>query len=121
MNGKYCYSWDDEYYHGIFDTEQEAITDAKKDRPYDDYVYIGTCAEPTLSWLSNEERIIESIQEQLSEDVGEAADNFKISTSDELVLAKMIDEVVAKWIEQQGIKPSCYMVLDGHKASLNGD
>lgn len=119
MNGKYCYSWNDENYNGSFDTEREAIADAKIDRPYAEYVYIGTCTEPTLRWHSNEERIIESIIDNLSEDVGEAADNFEVSTADELELARMIDEVVATWIEQQGIKPSCYMVLDGHRVTLN--
>lgn len=119
MKKQYCYSWNDEIYHGRFDTEQEAIDEAREDRPDAEYVYIGTCKEPKLRWHSNEEGIIESIIDNLSEDVGEAAENFEVSTTDELVLAKMIDETVKTWIIENEIKPSCYMVLNGHKVELN--
>ena len=119
MDGKYCYSWNEECYFGSFDTAVEAIEEAKEERPEAECVFIGTCTEPTLKWNSNEENIIESITENLEGEVGEAAENFEVSTSDELSLAKMIDEVVAKWILENNIKPSCYTVQDGHKVYLN--
>lgn len=119
MEGKYCYSWDGEHYHGEFDTEQEAIEDAKKDKPFAESVYIGTCTEPELKWHSNEEIIIESMQECLLDDVGEYAECFDVSSEDEILLGKMIDEVVATWIEERNIKPNCYAVLDGHRVNLN--
>ena len=115
----YCYSWDGESYQGEFDSEEEAIESAQYDYPDREYVYIGTCTEPTLSWNSNEEQIIESIIENLSDDVGgDYAENFEVSTEDELELARMIDETVKEWIEKCKIKPSCYSVLDGHQVSL---
>ena len=118
MNEKYCYSWNEENYYGSFDTELEAIGDAKGDRPDAEWVFIGTCQEPELKWSSNEEEIIESILENLEDEVGEASENFEISIPDEIILAKMIDETVAMWIEENNIKPSCYKVIDGHKVDL---
>ena len=64
-------------------------------------------------------KLIDSIKENLSEDVGEAAENFEVSVEQELELARMIDETVKAWIEQEEIEPSCYCVLDGHIVSLN--
>ncbi|MBU5331432.1 hypothetical protein KQI61_04420 [Anaerocolumna aminovalerica] len=118
MKKQYCYSWNDEIYHGRFDTEQEAIDHAKKDDEYAEYVYIGTCTEPKLRWCSNEEQIIESILDNLAEDMGEASESFEVNRTDELVLANMIDETVQRWISECEIKPSCYIVLDGHKVEL---
>ena len=121
ISDKYCYSWDEEMYYGEYDSEQEAIDDAKGDCPDKEYVYIGTCTEPKLTWCSNEEKIIESIMDNLSDDVGEAAENFEVDIEDELELARMIDETVETWIIQNKIKPSCYMVLDGHKVYLKSE
>jgi len=118
MSEKYCYSWNEENYYGSFDTELEAVGDAKGDRPDEEYVFIGTCEEPKLKWSSNEEEIIESMGDNLADEVGEASENFEISRSDELILAKMIDEVVETWIIENDIKPSCYKVIDGHKVEL---
>lgn len=111
---KYCYSWDNERYQGKYDTEEKALDAAKRDRPGADEVYIGTCTEPELRWNSCEDNIIDSMVEHLSDDVGEAAENFEVSREDELELASMIDDAVGRWIEQNNITPDCYSVLDGH-------
>ncbi len=115
---KYCHSRDGEIYFGKFDTEEEAIEDAKGSYPNDKDAYIGTCTEPTLRWISNEDQIIDSIIENLSEDVGEVAENFDVTSEQEVKLGKMIDETVKVWIAQENIKPNCYQVLDGHIVSL---
>jgi hypothetical protein len=119
MNGNYCYSKDGEHYFGAFDTEEEALEDAKGSYPNDKSIYIGTCTEPKLRWNSNEEYVIESMMECLDEEVGEAAENFEVSTEEELELARMINAAVEAWILQEEIKPSCYKVLDGHVVVLN--
>lgn len=116
---KYCHSNDGEIYYGEFDTEKEAIEDAKGSYPGNNEVYIGTATEPVLRWSSNEEEIISSIIDNLHDDVGEFAENFEVSSDQELELARMIDETVKKWIEKEKIEPSCYQVLDGHVVSLN--
>ncbi len=112
---KYCHSNDGELYYGEFDTEQ----DAKESYPGESEIYIGTCTKPVFRWDSYEEEIIDSIRDNLSEDVGEAAENFAVSVQQKLELARMIDETVKAWIEQEDIDPSCYCVLDGHIVSLN--
>ena len=115
---KYCHSRDGEFYWGEFDTEEEAIEDAERSYPNDENVYIGTCIKPTLRWISNEEQIVDSIIENLSEDVGEVAENFEVASEQEVKLGRMIDETVEAWIAQENIKPNCYQVLDGHIVSL---
>lgn len=120
MNEKYCYSWDGEKYHGEFDTEKEALEDAKVDSPDVESVYIGIAESPKLRWCSNEEEIIESIIENLYEDIGEYAEDFEVSRSHELELAEMIDETVKRWIDKNKIKPSGYVVYDSHEVQLTG-
>ena len=112
---KYCYSFDgNNYDSGLFETKKEAIESAKKDRPEEENVWIGTAVKPTLRWNSCEEEIIESIQEDLYDQCGEYAEGQldDITNKQELDLAKMIDEAVAKWIKKYDIKPSCYTVAD---------
>ena len=118
ISGDYCYSFDGERYYGEFESEDEAIKAAKRDDPDRNNVYIGTATEPVLRWNSNEEQIIESIMDNLADDVGEWAENFDVSSEDELALAKMIDEAVEAWINQNKIHPNCYQVLDDHEVSL---
>ena len=115
---KYCFSWDGDYYYGEFDSEQEAINEARHERPDEKYLYIGTCTKPVLKWNSYEEEIIESIAENLRDEVGEAAENFEVDIQDELELARMIDDTVKAWIEKRKIKPGCYKVLDGHLVNV---
>lgn len=115
---KYCHSRDGEFYCGEFDTEEEAMEDARGSYPDLEEIYIGTCTEPTLRWISNEDQIIESIKENLGEDVGEVAENFEVTSEQEVKLGRMIDETVKAWIAQENIKPNCYQVLDGHIVSL---
>ena len=113
--GKYCYSFDGENYDsGLFKTEKEAIEYVKKDRPETENVWVGTAVKPTLRWNSCEEEIIESMQEDLLDQCGEYVEGEldDITNEQELDLAKMIDEAVAKWIEKYDIKPSCYTVTD---------
>lgn len=116
---KYCHSNDGELYYGEFDTEQDTLEDAKESYPGESEIYIGTCTKPVFRWDSYEEEIIDSIRDNLSEDVVEAAENFEVSVEQKLELARMIDETVKAWIEQEDIDPSCYCVLDGHIVSLN--
>lgn len=115
---KYCHSVDGELYNGMFDTEEEAMEDARGSYPDLEEIYIGTCTESTLRWISNEDQIIDSIIENLYEDVGEFAENFEVTSEQEVKLGRMIDETVKAWIAQENIKPNCYQVLDGHIVSL---
>lgn len=116
---RYCWSYDGEYYNGDYNTEQEAIEDAKE-RVKDtcEEVYLGTCKEPVLSWNSNEEKIIESMYDNLYEECGEASENFEITREQELELANRINKCVKRWIKDMKIKPNCWTVVNEHLVKL---
>ena len=116
---RYCWSYDGEYYNGSFNTEQEAIEDAKECvEDTCEEVYIGTCKTPVLSWNSNEEKIIESMYDNLYEECGEVSEIFEITREQELELANRIDKCVEKWIKDMKIKPNCWGVVNEHLVKL---
>lgn len=117
---KYCWSYDGECYEGLFDTEKEAIEDAKGSfmSEREDAVYIGICETPILSWVTHEEEIVESIYEDLYEQCGEASENFEITREQELELANRIDKCVEQWIKDMKIKPNCWKVVNEHLVKL---
>lgn len=116
---RYCWSSDGEYYNGSFDTEQEAIEDAKETvNDVCEEVYVGTCKEPVLSWNSNEEEIIESMYDNLYEECGEVSESFEITREQELELANRIDKCVKQWIKDMKIKPNCWTVVNEHLVEL---
>lgn len=116
---KYCWSSDGEYYNGSFNTEQEAIEDAKEtvNDVYEE-IYVGTCESPVLSWNSNEEKIIESMYDNLYEECGEASESFEITREQELELANRIGKCVKQWIKDMKIKPNCWTVVNEHLVRL---
>ena len=116
---KFCYSNDGEQYYGKFDTEKDAIDDAKENHPEEESVYIGTCYDPDQKWRDNADSIIESMTDYLDHEVGEAAENFEVSEEQEAELARMINETVKDWIAQEHIEPQCYGVKDEHIVLLN--
>lgn len=116
---RYCWSSDGEYYNGSFDTEQEAIEDAKETvNDVCEEVYVGTYKEIVLSWNSNEEEIIESMYDNLYEKCGEYCENFQITREQELELANRIDKCVEQWIKDMKIKPNCWTVVNEHLVKL---
>lgn len=119
---KYCYSWDDEdYSNGLFDSVEEALKEARNNNTDEcTSVWIGTATKPKLRWHTNEEQIIDSMNEILYEDCGEWAENaLDISTDQEIDLANMIHATVEDWVEKHNIKPNCYVVYDGAEYILN--
>ncbi len=116
---RYCWSSDGEYYNGSFDTEQEAIEDAKETvNDICEEVYVGTCEKPALSWNSNEEEIIKSIYYNLYDECGEVSESFEITREQELELANRIDKCVKQWIKDMKIKPNCFAVANEHLVKL---
>lgn len=114
---RYCWSSDGEYYNGSFNTEQEAVEDAKETvNDFCEEVYVGTCEEPVLSW--NSEEIIESIYDNLYEECGEVSESFEITREQELELVNRIDKCVEQWIKDMKIKPNCWTVVNEHLVKL---
>lgn len=118
-NTRYCWSYDGECYTGSFNSEIEAIEDAKECvGDICEEVYIGTCEKPTLSWNSNEEEIIQSIYDNLYEECGEVSESFEITREQELELANRIDKCVKQWIKDMRIKPNCWAIVNEHLVKL---
>lgn len=116
---RYCWSDNGEYYIGSFDTEQEAIEDAKECvEDICEEIYVGTCEKPVLSWDSNEEEIIESMYDSLYGECGEVSESFEITREQELELANRIDKCVEQWIKDMKIKPNCWTVVNEHLVKL---
>ena len=116
---KYCYSWDKISYTGEYATKEELVKECLTKKPEAKYVYIGTCKDPTFKWDNMSYEITGSMYENLYDDVGDVVENFEVSDEDRDKLDKMVNEAIKKWIKQNNIKPSCYMVINVHKAFLN--
>lgn len=117
---KWCYSWNDENFYGKYDTMEEALIDAKKDNPDAEFVIVGTRTDVELSWSGfDAEDVINAIEEDLYEEVGDAVESFEVSADDEVKLGEILDEAIKKWIEQCNIKANCYKVLDSEEVELN--
>lgn len=71
-----------------------------------------------MSWNSNEEKIIESIYDNLYDECGEASESFEITREQELELANRIDKCVEQWIKDMKIKPNCWTVVNEHLVKL---
>ena len=114
----YYWSSDDAHYNGSFDTEQEAIEDAKRTvNNFCEEIYVVTCKEPTLSWDNNEDEIIESIYNKLYKECG-INEGFEITKEQELELANRIDKCVEQWIKDMKIKPNYWTVVNEHLVKL---
>lgn len=111
---QWCYSWDGENYsNGLFDSKEEALKDAKDSMTDAEEVYIGIAVSPKLRWVSNEEQIIESMNENLYDDCGEyAEEGLEVTTEQEVDLGRMIDKAVEEWIDKHHIRPTCYSVIE---------
>ena len=120
---QYAYSWEGEYYNGLYNSIEEAIKDAKATDENAEEVYIGVAVKHKYRWHSNEEQIIESMQENLYEDCGEFAEGQtdRITNEQEIELGRMIDKAVGEWVDKYDIKPTCYTVTNVEKYSLKDE
>ena len=50
---QYAFSFDDEYYNGVYDSIEKAIEDAKRADEKEEEVYVGIVVKPKLRWSSN--------------------------------------------------------------------
>lgn len=97
---EYCWSFGGETFHGRFDSEAEAVADAKRTRDsYADQspsVQIGTVRHPT-EWIKPShlgEFLEEHIGERLSDEVGEAAENFTLTPEQREAMGKQVLEFI---------------------------
>lgn len=116
---KWVYSLDGtDYQSALFDTKEQAIEDAKQAYKDEAVIWVGKAVEPELKWDIEGTDFIESIIENLENDVGEWSECFGYTAYEEHGLTEMINEAVKKWIEKYNIKPCCYNIEGATKVWL---
>lgn len=119
--GKVSYSFDNEYYYDIFDTEEEAKAEAMKElrrierrtpEELPEEIYIGTCEFFKPSLLSTGWDIMEDIQQQAyNEGFGEYANDYPDATKEQWrELETGIEKVFQRWIKKYNLNPSFFKV-----------
>lgn len=114
MSEKWCYSWDGEdYSNGLFDTEKEAIDEARKLYSLGE-VWIAKASRPELRWNFAEDEILVSMEECLHDECGEYADCAldHVTEEQQKDLSNMIDEAIQAWVKKHNIEPQCYSIYD---------
>lgn len=92
----YCYSADEERYRGDFDTEAQALAEARDSTRPGATVWVAEVHHPMdflkPEWVGN--AIYEYVAEQLHEEVGEVAEVFVMTPEQE----KALGTLVLNWI-----------------------
>ena len=119
---KYCFSTDGEEFGGEFDTVEEALEEARQ--PYQDagpVVYVGE-NEPFKPSIDGTE-IIESIQQQADDAVGESAEIYleNVQLGDIEKLGDMLTDTFNKWAKETGNEPNIFTAVNvkGYVLSSN--
>jgi hypothetical protein len=97
---KYCFGFDQERFTGSFDTAEEAAHEAFEQDDEAETIMVGVIRDP-LEWITPErvgENCHEFISELLSDQVGEASEEFSLSANEAFDLG----ETILKWIADHG-------------------
>ena len=95
----YCYSFDEERFHGDFETEAEAIAEAFTS--YSDtreFAFVGQVCDAIdyFTPASVGSDIFTSLSERLGEEVGEVAECFTMTAEQEQKLGEMVLDFIVK-------------------------
>ena len=107
---RWCYGMTDEYFNNDFPTKLDAIKACKEDL---EGGYIGRIVN-----LEFEEEDIcydetaYHLQERLHDEVGDVAENWGLTTEQELELSKIIAKDIIDYINKNDLQPKCYKVVD---------
>ena len=108
---EWCISTDGEYFFDAYDSKEEAIENLRDS--YNDG-YIGKCVEIEFA----EEDIIPYIEivhilsETLSDEVGEASEDWEFTTEQEEEISQIVAKAVIDYINKNKLQPRCYKVID---------
>ncbi|BFH16526.1 hypothetical protein WDD9_005644 [Paenibacillus melissococcoides] len=117
-NGKWTYSDNDEFfnYGDYFDTKDDAIAYGKE---YFDggRFYIGQVEEVGLGVCVDVDSILEYINVNMTDEVGEVADYYLMNIDQEhsKELENEITNVIIKWIERHNYGPTFFKVVNIEK------
>lgn len=115
---EYGYSFCEERFSGPFASLDEALAEARSDRPEATHVWIGEVRYPAemISTESLGRTIEEHVGEVLGDEVGEAAENFVLDAE----LRKCVGTLVVDWIKA-GPGFHCWGVKNVRQVELNPD
>ena len=103
-----------------FPSREEAIKACKEDE-YSNYIGRSVKLEFTeIDVQGQEEDIILCLEERLYEEVGEVSENWEISTADEIELGMRIAKTVIDFINEKGLQPTCFSVVDIEEVKKDG-
>jgi hypothetical protein len=96
---KYCYSTDEEHFHGEFDTKEEAALEAFEDSDVM-VAQVGESVSPDefITPRSVGSWCFEDLCDILSDECGEASENFTLTSDEQIELGA----VILMWIKEHG-------------------
>ena len=107
---RWCYGRTDEYFSDDFPTKLDAIKACKEDL---EGGYIGRIVniefdEEDICYDETAYRL----QERLHDEVGDVAENWGLTTEQELELSKIVAKTVIEYINKNHLQPTVYKVVD---------
>jgi hypothetical protein len=111
--GKWSLSTDEETYHGMFDSEEEAIAEGKATETGS--FYVGKCIRPIQPEMLFDSIAVEDwIERRIYEHEdysGDWADGDFAPNPDQMrELAEQIRPVIAEWLDRQKLRPTFFII-----------
>lgn len=108
---EWCISTDGEYFFDAYNSKEEAIENLRDS--YNDG-YIGKCVkiefaeEDIIPYIE----IVHILSETLSDEVGEASEDWEFTTEQEEEISQIVAKAVIDYINKNHLQPRCYKVID---------
>lgn len=108
---EWCISTDGEYFFDVYDSKEEAIENLRDS--YNDG-YIGKCVEIEFAEedIISHIEIVHILSETLSDEVGEASEDWEFTTEQEEEISQIVAKAVIDYINKNHLQPRCYKVID---------
>ena len=108
---RWCYGMTDESFSEDFPTKLDAIEACKEDLGGG---YIGRIVEVEFEEkdIHYDDSAIYSLQEMLYWEIGDVAENWVLSSEQEIELSKIISKDIIDYINKNDLQPKCYKVVD---------
>ena len=108
-SNKYCISTDGEFFYEKFDTKEEAIAYIKEE--YGEG-YVGKIVDIEFTADDFYENLGYKLGEKLYEEIGDAADSWELSSSDEEELCLEMGETMVAFLTTHHLQPSCLFKVE---------
>ena len=110
QTARWCYGMTDEYFSDDFPTKLDDIEACKEDLQGG---YIGRIVEVEFEEKDiNYDETAYHLYELLYDEVGEAAENWVLTSEQEIELSKIIAKDIIDYINKNDLQPKCYKVVD---------